>query len=77
VENANFENRGELLLTHLYEGVDMQPDYMRETLKNIQAIWGRPVHLATVQDNQARLITHDGVEIKETVLADPTQSSAG
>ncbi|HRK06158.1 MAG TPA: SpoVR family protein [Pseudobdellovibrionaceae bacterium] len=52
VEDANFENRGELLLTHLWEGVDMQPDYMRETLKNVAAIWGRPVNLATVQDEQ-------------------------
>lgn len=55
VENANFENRGELLLTHLWEGIDMQPDYMRETLKNVAAIWGRPVNLATVQDQQPML----------------------
>ncbi len=68
VENANFENRGELLLTHLYEGIEMQPDYMRETLRNLQAIWSRPVNLATVVDNQARLIHFDGKEFKEVVL---------
>ncbi|MCM2280444.1 MAG: SpoVR family protein [Bdellovibrionaceae bacterium] len=68
VEDANFENRGELLLTHLYEGIEMQPDYMRETLRNLQAIWSRPVNLATVIDNQARLVNFDGKEFKEIVL---------
>ncbi len=72
VENANFENRGELLLTHMFEGVEMQPDYMRETLRNLQMIWTRPVHLATVLDNQAKLITFDGREFKETHLQEPT-----
>jgi len=33
IEDANFENRGELLLSHLHEGIDMQPDFMSETLK--------------------------------------------
>jgi stage V sporulation protein R len=65
VEDANFENRGELLLTHMFEGVEMQPDYMRETLKNLQAIWARPVNLATVQDQQAKLFRFDGREYKE------------
>lgn len=68
VENANFENRGELLLTHLFEGVEMQPDYMRETLKNLQSIWGRPVNLATVNDNQPVLIRFDGADFKEFPL---------
>ena len=65
VENANFENRGELLLTHLYEGVELQPDYMRETLKNLQYIWARPVNLATVLDGQPKLIRYDGQEFQE------------
>lgn len=69
VENANFENRGELLLTHLFEGIEMQPDYMRETLKNLQAIWGRPVALATIQDEAPKLFRHDGKEIQEIKLS--------
>lgn len=70
VENANFENRGELLLTHMFEGIEMQPDYMRETLKNLQAIWGRPVCIATVQDEQPKLYRHDGAEIQEIAIGD-------
>jgi stage V sporulation protein R len=65
VEDANFENRGELLLTHRFEGVEMQPDYMRETLRNLQFIWSRPVNLATVVDGAAKLIRFDGTEFKE------------
>ncbi len=75
VEDANFENRGELLLAHLFEGIEMQPDYMRETLRNLQAVWGRPVNLATVVDNQARLIHFDGKEFKEHILQQPQASS--
>lgn len=68
IENGNFENRGELLMSHLFEGIEMQPDYMRETLSNLQAIWGRPVSIATVQDEQPKLYRHDGREIVEHAI---------
>ena len=68
VENANFENRGELLLIHRYEGVEMQPDYMRATMENLQAIWTRPVHLATVADGQPKLASYDGREFREATI---------
>lgn len=62
IEDANFENRGELLLSHLWEGIDMQPDFMTETMKNLFAIWSRPVNLATVMDNEGMLYRFDGKE---------------
>ena len=68
IQDANFENRGELLLTHMYEGIDMQPDYMQQTLKNLQAIWQRPVNLATVMDQQGKLVRFDGQDYKEIAL---------
>ena len=77
VEDANFENRGELLLTHMFEGIEMQPDYMRETLRNLQGVWQRPVNLATVVDNQARVIHFDGREFKEHILQQPQPASGG
>jgi stage V sporulation protein R len=77
VQDANFENRGELLLTHLYEGAEMQPDYMRETLKNISLIWTRPVNLATVVDQQGKLIRFDGTEFKEFALPDSSSAASG
>jgi stage V sporulation protein R len=76
VEDANYENRGELLLNHMYEGIDMQPDYMRETLKNLQVIWTRPVNLITVQDQQPKLFRFDGREYKEFNLPDTKPRAA-
>lgn len=71
VEDANFENRGELLLSHLFEGIEMQPDYTQATLKNVQAIWNRPVNLATVIDGTPKLIRFDGNELKEFTIGQP------
>ena len=69
VVDGNFENRGELLLTHLYEGVDMQPDYMEATMKNLYGIWSRPINLATVMDSDQRIFRYDGEEFKSFSLS--------
>lgn len=70
VVDANFNNRGELLLVHLFEGVEMQPDYMQETMKNMVSIWSRPVNLATVLDNERRIVSYDGREFKSVAFSD-------
>ncbi len=75
VVEGNYENRSELLLRHLYEGVDLQPDYMKETMKNVQAIWNRPINLITIMDNQEKIFRTDGNEFKETTLKDLPKSS--
>lgn len=76
IEDANFENRGELLLTHLHEGIDMQPDYMEQTLKNLNKIWTRPVNLATAMDGEGQLFRFDGKEFKNYKLTQgPTPSN--
>lgn len=62
IEDGNFENRGELLMTHLHEGIDMQPDFMSATLKNVQKIWTRPVNIVTVMDGEPHLYRFDGKE---------------
>lgn len=65
VIDSNYENRGELLLEHLYEGVDLQPNYMNETMKNMYVIWGRPIALKTVMEGQGKIYRWDGNEMKE------------
>lgn len=75
IEDANFENRGELLMNHMYEGVDMQPDFMQETLKNTYKIWNRPVNLATVMDNEAQLFRFDGKEYTRHSIKESGKSS--
>jgi stage V sporulation protein R len=62
VQNANFENRGELLMDHLFEGIDLQPDYMSQTLRNVYKLWGRPVCLVTVMEGEPQVFRYDGQE---------------
>ena len=62
VVDGNFKNSGELLLTHLFEGVDMQAGYMQATMENLHAIWKAPVNLATVMEGEGRIYTYDGSE---------------
>ena len=47
VVDGNFENRGELLLAHKHDGLDLKLDYARDTLRNLQSMWRRPVNLVT------------------------------
>lgn len=65
VENANQNNRGELYLVHRFEGVDLQMDYARETMRNLYKIWTRPIHLQTMVDNRKRLLSFDGSDFSE------------
>jgi stage V sporulation protein R len=65
VVDGNFENRGELLLSHLHEGIDLQPDYTSETMKNLFVLWGRPIALKTVMEGQGKIYRYDGKEFKE------------
>ncbi len=60
VVDGNYRNRGELLLRHEHNGIDLKLDKAADTLTNVQVIWGRPVHLHTIVDNQPSLLTYDG-----------------
>ncbi len=65
VEDGNFENRGELLLVHRHDGVDLKLDYARDTLGNLQSLWRRPVNLATKVDGRGTLFRFDGKDHTE------------
>jgi stage V sporulation protein R len=62
VFDGNHANRGELVLSHVHEGADLQVKWAEETLKNLQAVWGRSVHLETTVDDEAVVLSHDGTE---------------
>jgi stage V sporulation protein R len=62
VEDANFDNRGELLLTHDHRGVDLRADYAKETLSALVRIWRRPVVTHTLVDGKKTLLRFDGKE---------------
>ena len=64
VVDSNAHNRGELLLDHPHEGLDIQLDYAQEVLGNLAALWSRPVHLQTRVDGRPVTLSHDGTAMK-------------
>ena len=62
VEDANHDNRGELLLRHRHEGVDLRQDHARATLEALLRIWHRPVCVLTVVEGKPRMLRYDGSE---------------
>ena len=63
VTDANFGNRGELLLGHRYDGEDLHGGYAAETLPKLYKIWTRPVHLQTMVEGRPRRLTYDGEKV--------------
>ncbi len=47
-------------LRHKHEGVDLKLDYARDTLRNLQSIWRRPVNLASRMEGRGVLFRFDG-----------------
>ncbi|MBI3449541.1 MAG: SpoVR family protein [Acidobacteria bacterium] len=76
VTDANYRNRGELFLMHRHEGMDLKIDWARETLRNVQRIWHRPVHLQTLAENRGRVLSFDGKDHSEADSADVASADA-
>ncbi|MFH2007496.1 MAG: SpoVR family protein [bacterium] len=69
VEDANYGNRGELLLRHRYEGMDLRKDYAQDVLTNLNRIWGRPVYILTQVGDSETLLGFDGTTHQEKAVA--------
>lgn len=65
VKDANFRNRGELLLHHRFEGTELRVDYAREVLQSLHRIWKRPVNIETKRDEKGLLLSFDGSDHSE------------
>src|SRR5262249_19421446 len=52
VEDGDHKKARELYLKHAYEGRELDLAYAQRVLRQLHAIWGRPVHLETVLDDQ-------------------------
>jgi stage V sporulation protein R len=80
VVDGNFRNRGELLLRHQHNGVELRLDHAADTLANIQFIWGRPVHLQTLVDGKPTMLSFDGTDHSIKTggeIDDPRRSTPG
>jgi stage V sporulation protein R len=71
IVDGNFRNRAEMLLKHRHEGVDLDVEEARDTLRNLHRVWQRPVSLDTIVDDQPKLLGFDGTTFKEEDLATP------
>jgi len=65
VKDGNFENRGELLLHHKFEGIELRQDYARDVLKALHRVWRRPVNIETIVEGKGRILSYDGDEHRE------------
>ena len=65
VVDGNFDNRGELLLRHQHEGVDLKLDHARDTLAGLARVWKRPANLLTKLDGKGKLLRFDGRDHSE------------
>lgn len=63
VVDANYLNRGELLLGHRHEGMDLKLDYARDTLRNLERVWRRPASILTTVDDKPKRVRYDGSEV--------------
>ena len=68
VEDANFDNRGELYLAHRFDGLELRRDYSRATMESLFRVWSRPVHVQTVVGDSPTLLSYDGVNHSDRVL---------
>ena len=68
VEDGDYRRHHELYLKHYYDGKPLDTDYTARTLRNIQYLWGMPVHLETVVDDDQVLLSYDGETFEQTVM---------
>jgi stage V sporulation protein R len=62
VEDGDYNGNRELYLKHGYEGTELDMRYARKALEHVQTLWGRPVHLETVVDDETTVLHYDGEE---------------
>lgn len=69
VKDGNYENRGELLLWHKHQGIDLDTQWAKETLRSLAGMWKRPVNIETILEGQKKILTcsHTGEFSEKTV----------
>lgn len=63
-EDDDYQRRRELYIRHAHEGVELDSLYLRKTLPHLHHIWGRPVHLETIEDGRAVVYTCTGDSVE-------------
>lgn len=66
VTDGDFRGNRELYLRHRYEGAELDVRYARKVLEYVHKLWGRPVHLETVVEDDPRVMHFDGEDHSES-----------
>ena len=65
VADGDYNGNRELYLKHLYESSELDERYAQKTLEHVYRLWGRPVHLETVVDEEKTVLRYDGENHEE------------
>lgn len=65
IEDGDYNGNRELYIKHCYEGTELDMRYGRKALEHVYALWGRPVHLETVIDDESTVLHFNGSEHTE------------
>jgi stage V sporulation protein R len=65
VEDGDYNGNRELYMKHRYEGTELDMRYARKALEHVYALWGRPVHLETIIDDESTVLHFNGTEHAE------------
>jgi stage V sporulation protein R len=65
VEDGDYNGNRELYMKHRYEGTELDMRYARKALEHVHALWGRPVHLETIVDDESTVLHFNGNEHAE------------
>jgi len=68
VTDGNFQNKGELLLWHKHQGLDLDVRWSRETMRALSELWKRPINVETEVDGQKKLFSYQNGEFSEKFL---------
>ena len=65
VADGDYNGNRELYLKHSFEGAELDQRYARKALEHVYTLWGRPVHLETIVDEEQTVMHYDGEEHEE------------
>ena len=70
VEDGNYENRGELLLSHRHDEQDLDLAQASDTMQNLFRVWDRPVNLSTEVEGKKRMLRFDANGFTDNIASE-------
>ncbi len=66
VLDGDYRRNRELYLRHRYESAELDGKYAHKVLEYVYKLWGRPVHLETIVEDEKRVMRYDGEDHSES-----------